>query len=61
MRVLFLFRAMEVTGLRYAQDDDIDDSPEEAEWLRDFEAAQRSSAVSQETFGNCGHVSGEDM
>ena len=36
-----------------------DSSPEEAEWLRDFEATQWSSAVGQETFGNYGHVSGK--
>ena len=34
--------------------------PELSELLCDIEAAQRSSAISQETFRNRGHVPGED-
>ena len=60
--ILLLLRAAKATEMRWVQNGRQirDNLPEEGEWLRDFEAAQRSSAVSQETFGNRGHVSGED-
>ena len=67
MRVFFLLRAArneirkQWTYDKYKLGNRNVSIPKEAEWFRDVEAAQRSSAVSQETSMSHGHVSGKDV